>query len=178
MTSRADQPEGFHTADTTRRLANLLRMGKVVELDEAKARVKVKLGDDMTTTWLPWLTHRAGPDRDWHAPEPGEQVMVLSPSGDMRQGVVMPSVYQNSSQAPANLKTTHRLQYADGAFIQYDRLAHKYAIDVPSAGEIKLHIGGSTITMIDGKITLASNGASIELSSAGVKVVGSRIDLN
>ncbi|WP_257265456.1 phage baseplate assembly protein V, partial [Endozoicomonas sp. ONNA2] len=42
---------------------------------------RVKIGD-LYTAPLRWLIHQAGTERDWWKPEDGEQVLVLSPSGD------------------------------------------------------------------------------------------------
>ena len=65
------------------------------------AKLKVKIGD-ITTDWLPWLTHRASNDTSWWAPEVGEQVIVLAPSGELHQAVIMPSIYQSAHPAIDN----------------------------------------------------------------------------
>ena len=113
----------FRISELERRLANVIRYGTVETLDETAARVTVRCGDILTAP-LPWLTRRAGPDRDWWAPEPGEQVLVLSPSGDPAQGAVLPAIYQDAYPAPAASKTVRRIQFADGTVIDYDRAAH------------------------------------------------------
>lgn len=165
-------------AEHERLLANLVMLGKVKELDEAGARVRVE-ADGLVTDWLPWTAHRAGPGvREWSMPEIGEQVVVVSPGGDPAQGVVIGSVYQDDFDAPANLKTTHRVEYADGTFTQYDREAKELRTEVNSAGKIVLKIGESQIEMIDSKITLSSNGSTLEMDSAGIRLNGARIDLN
>ena len=142
-------------AEIERILANIVRVGVISELDENNALVKVRTAG-LTTDWLPWLTHRAGEDRTWWAPEPGEQVVILSPYGDMGQAVVLPSIYQDAHGAPANKKTITRTEWKDGGFIQYDREAHSYQLDVPAEGEIKLRIGGTTLVMKDGETILTT----------------------
>jgi len=89
----------FQATELDRRLANIVRLGTVEQADYAKARIRVRCGD-MLTGWLPWLTTRAGKDITWWAPDIGEQVVVLSPSGEPAQGVVLFAVYQNSSPQP------------------------------------------------------------------------------
>lgn len=160
MTARADAPKGFGEADRDRRIANLLRVGKVAELDEANARVRIQAGEFLTT-WVPWVTLRAGEDRMWWAPEVGEQVVLMSPSGDMSQAVVLPGIYQDSYAAPANLKSKHRVQYKDGAFTEYDRDAKKYELNVPAAGSIKLVVGGSTIEILNNEIKITTNALTV-----------------
>ena len=127
-------------ADLERRLANVTRPGTVVEADYAKARLRVKIGAN-TTAWLPWMTSRAGGDRSWHAPEIGEQVLVLSPSGDMAQGYIVPSVFQNDFGAPANAETMHRTEYEDGAIVEYDRENHRLKAIIP--GEVIVEAEGA-----------------------------------
>ena len=57
--------------EAERRISNVALMGQVVALDTARARVRVQAGP-ITTGWLPFATVRAGLDRTWHPPEPGE----------------------------------------------------------------------------------------------------------
>ena len=69
--------------EAERRLSNLVMLGQVAELDAKKARVRVQAGP-ILTAWLPFATVRAGLDRTWHAPEPGEQVVLVAPGGDRK----------------------------------------------------------------------------------------------
>lgn len=142
-------------AENERVLANLIRFGVITELDEAAARVKVRTAG-LITDWLPWATLRAGDDRTWHAPEPGEQVLLLAPYGDLGQAVALPAIYQDAYPAPANRRSVARVEFKDGAFVQYDREAHHYQIDVPAGGEITLHVGATTLHLEDGKATLTT----------------------
>lgn len=110
----------FARSETDRRLANLIRLGTVAEADYGAARVRVQSGD-LLTGWLPWLTLRAGPDVTWWAPEVGEQVLLLSPSGDPAQGVVLAAIYQAAHPAPEYRETVQVTVYADGTRVCYDR---------------------------------------------------------
>lgn len=134
-------------SELDRRLANLIRVGVVAELDESSARVRVKSGE-ILTAWLPWLTHRAGQDRTWWAPEPGEQVLLLAPNGDMARGFVLPSLYQDASPPPGDRKTLHRTEYADGTSVEYDREAGHLTVDcvgdvtIKGARTLRVEFGG------------------------------------
>ena len=79
--------------EAERRLSNLVMLGQVAELDAARARVRVQAGP-ILTAWLPFATVRAGADRTWHAPEAGEQVVLVAPGGDLNQAVVVGSTAQ------------------------------------------------------------------------------------
>jgi len=164
-------------AETERILANLIRVGVITELDDAKARVKVRTGG-IITDWLPWLTHRASEDRSWWAPEPGEQVIVLSPYGDQSQAVVIPAIYHTAYPAPADKRTIRRTIYQDGTVTEYDRENHVMNIALNPEGTINATVGESLITMNTSRILLSSNGSTLELDVAGVRINGVRIDLN
>ena len=121
-----------------RRLANLFRVGKVVEVDRAAARVKVQF-QGVTTAWLPWMTGRAGAVKDWNPPSVGEQVCVCSPAGELDAAFIMPgSINYESNPAPTTGENVYRL-------------------DIPSGGTFEIRCGSSTLTFAGGKITLNCN---------------------
>lgn len=125
------------TAEINRCLQNLIRLGVVAEVDHDNARARVTSGD-LTTGWLPWLTQRAGDAVTWWAPSVGEQVVILSPGGDLAAGVMMSGIYSNAVGAPSaspSIATTH---YPDGAVIEYDHASHALSATLP---------GGSSATV-------------------------------
>lgn len=113
-----------------RRVANLIRPGVIAETNYKQARVRVRIGG-MMTDWLPWLTHRAGKDTAWWAPETGEQVLVLAPSGELAQGYVLPAIYSQAHPTNSNTAERHITEYQDGAFREYNRAAHALTEFVP-----------------------------------------------
>ncbi len=112
----------FRIAELERRVANLIRIGAVESVDVGAARAKVVVGP-ITTAPLPWLTRRAGADRDWWAPSLGEQVVVLAVGGDLAQGVILPALYADAAPAPADSADVHRTVYADGTLFEHDSAA-------------------------------------------------------
>ena len=147
--------------DAERRLSNLVMLGQVVELDASRARVRVQAGP-ILTAWLPFASVRAGLDRTWHAPEPGEQVVLVAPGGDLYQAVVVGSLYRDAYPPPADSADISRTEWQDGAALAYDRQLHHWRLSVPAGGKIVLEVGPS----------------KIEMSDAGIKITGPRIDLN
>lgn len=143
--------DGFDLSELSRRLENLLRIGTVAQADYGAARVRVKSGD-LLTGWLPWLTHRASNDVTWHAPEVGEQVLLLCPSGDPALGVALPAVYQAAHPAPADEPTVHRTVYQDGTVTEYDRAAHRLTASV--RGDVVLIADGDLTATIGETATL------------------------
>jgi len=133
-------------ADLERRSRQAVRIGTIAELDAAAARVRVTIGA-LTTGWLPWLAQRAGGDRAWWAPEPGEQVVVLTPAGRTELGIVLAGLWSDARPAPADRADVHRVVYADGAVIEYDRAAHRLSATLPAGGALAITApGGITIT--------------------------------
>lgn len=123
--------------DLRARLARVIQVGRIDSVDYTTATARVKIVETLTTP-RPWLTRRAAPggDRDWWAPETGEQVLLLAPSGDLTAAVILPSLYQDSAAEPADRGTVHRTLYADGAVIDYDRAAHTLSAVLPAGGRV------------------------------------------
>jgi phage baseplate assembly protein V len=103
--------------DLDRRLANMIREGTITEVDLEAKKAKVEIGD-IITEWLQWGVRRAGKNRDWHAPDVGEQVVVFSPGGDLSQGIIGPSLWQDEFPANGNEATYERITIdEDGKYI-------------------------------------------------------------
>ncbi|WP_320179659.1 phage baseplate assembly protein V [Roseovarius pacificus] len=134
--------------DQDRRLHGGMRVGKVLQVDPAKARARVTLGGDTKTAWIPWVG-RAGTIDEWAPPAVGEQVVVMSPGGDTSQGVILGSLSSNANPRASS----------DG-------------------GEYRVTIGNSHISMTGSAIRLSSNGSTIEMDATGIRLNGARIDLN
>ncbi|MFP3021324.1 MAG: phage baseplate assembly protein V [Wolbachia sp.] len=149
----------FAIAELNRRLANIMRIGLVKEIDHEKARVRVKVGE-FITDWLPWVTARAGEDRSWFAPNIDEQVIVLSPYGELSLGVVLPAIYQQKYPPPESKKEVSSVVFKDGTKLSYDKENHHLEIDV-----------------VD-KITLKVGESSVKITKGGIKLSAKRIDLN
>ena len=142
----------FDITELNRRVANLLTLGTVIDADYGQARVRVQIGE-IATTWLPWMTRRAGGDSDWWAPEIGEQVMVLSPSGELAQGIVLLSLYSDAHPAPVNEPTQHHSRYADGAVLEYDRKTHHLKAQLPAGATAEVIADGGVTIVGDVSVT-------------------------
>lgn len=164
----------FDVTELDRRLANLIRFGAIEQADYAAGKVRVKVGDNLTA-WLPWLTDRAGTDRMWHAPEVGEQVVILSPSGEINQGVVLAALFQTAHPQPVNSVDKHHAVYADGAVIEYDRAAHHLKAVLPAGATVELEADGGI--SIKGDITLTGNINMTGTLTADVDVIADGISL-
>lgn len=159
----------FLLSELDRKAEVAVRVGRVAELDAGAARVRVAIGA-LTTAWLPWVTGRAGPDRDWAAPEPGEQVVVLTPAGRGEQAVVLAGLYSDAHPAPADAATVRRMVFADGAVIDYDRAAHALRAILPGGATARIEATGG-LTVI-GDVTVTGRiDASGDVTGQGVSLV-------
>lgn len=121
--------------DIQRRMANMFRVGKIAEVNLSTGRVKVNF-QGVTTAWLPWMTSRAGAVKDWNPPAVGEQVCVVSPSGEIGAGFVLPgSINYDDNPAP-------------------DTRANVQKIALPAGGSYEISVGGMTLVLAGGKLTL------------------------
>ncbi len=145
--------------DITRRLYGMVRIGTIQAVDHVAASPRVRVQDgELITDWLAVLTPRAGADRiAYPAPAVGEQVLVLAPGGDLKQGIVVGSLPSTAHPAPAQTAGIHRATYDDGAIIEYDRIAHTLKATLPAGAIARIEApGGVTIVgdvVVQGKIT-------------------------
>jgi len=138
-------------AALARLIENLIRLGTIAAVDHGSltdqrpARVRVQSGE-LLTGWLPWLTLRAGSSREWDPPTLGEQVLLLSPSGQTTQGIVLCGLFSQLLPANGDRADLHRRSYPDGAVIEYDSQAHRLSAVLPQGGVTQLtSTGGITI---------------------------------
>lgn len=155
-------------ADNGRRIARMLRIGSVSEVDYTRARVRILFGGTLKTGWIPWLTERAHNDISWWAPEVNEQVMVFSPRGDFRQGVVLGAIFQNAYPAPANRETLRITKYADGTIVQYDRAAHRLLVNC--VGEVDIDAATKAVVQADEVDVLAAE--NVKIQAAQISIIG------
>ena len=152
----------FHQSETDRRLSGLLIAGTIEAIDYSAARVRVRSGD-WVSAWLPWKADAAGEVRHWRPPSIGEQVMILSPSGQPEQGMAFPGFYSDRhGQGNDDRRNVTATDWSDGAREEYDHEAHTWRLTVPNGGSITFAIGATTMV----------------LTGTGVTMNSPRIDLN
>lgn len=157
---------GMNLADLARLIENIVRFGTVAEVQMQPPRVKVSSGN-ITTTWLPWLNLRAGADREWDPPTIGEQVVLLSPSGNLTQGVALTGLFSDLITANGDREGLHRRTYRDGAVIEYDSIAKHLRATLPGTAEVTA-VGDINITS-GGQIQIAATG-DVVITGANVRI--------
>lgn len=148
-------PSGMNIAELNRRLDNLIRYGVIEQVDFAtdpvQPRVRVKTGE-ILTKWIPIATVRANADAEHDPVQVGEHVILLAPSGQLTQAVVIGKLFSNDHPSPDTSATNHRRKYRDGAVIEYDTKTHHLNATLPGCGTVNLIATGGI--NIHGNITL------------------------
>jgi phage baseplate assembly protein V len=121
--------------DILRQLANLIRFGTVHTV--AGKRVQVKIGGLLTRP-MAWVSTRAGKTKSWSPPDIGEQVMVLSPNGDLGAAVALGGIFCDAHDIPKDANAdTVLMAFRDGAVLLYDQAAHLLKGILPESGRVE-----------------------------------------
>lgn len=163
----------YDLVELGRRLANVVRRAVVSEVDHAAGRLRARYdetmeGEPATTAWIPWLTRRAAAAADWWAPEVGEQVVLLSQSGELPDAVALPALYSAAHPAPTTDAGKRVTKFGDGASMQYDRAAGAFLFTARDGAtfrhdaesnllEISLPGGGETTLRADGGVSITGD---------------------
>jgi phage baseplate assembly protein V len=165
--------------DLQRRMANMIRRGRVhsVDFEQSPPRVKVEYEKNAVTGWLPWISGRESNQHrtDWEPLAIGEQVIILSESGDLSAGVVLPSLPDATSPVPSTSPDEHVSRYEDGTTFTYNRKTHTLSIDVQ--GDANLHTTGNVTAHIEGTADVTVAKATTVKTDATLNVEAAK-DLN
>lgn len=122
--------------DILRKLANLIRFGTVQTV--AGKRVQVKIGGLLTRP-IAWVSARAGKTKSWSPPDIGEQVMVLSPNGDLGAAVAIGGIFCDAYDIPDEANANNVVMiFGDGALLLYDQATHLLKGTLPDGGRVEI----------------------------------------
>ena len=126
------------TAELNRKIANIIKQGVIAESDPARALVRVQHGE-LTSDWLPYFVPFAGGVSVHRPPSGGENCIILSPSGETANGLVLCGLASTSFPSPAQSADETVVKFPDGAIINYNhssgqmtlKAVAKMTIDAP-----------------------------------------------
>lgn len=157
-------------SDLARRFENLLRVGSVTQVQlTQQPRVRVQVGQ-IITAWIPVTTLRAGASKTWNPPTVGEQVLVVSPSGDLESAFVLLGINSNQHPAPCTDAHITRERFPDGAQIDYDHDTHHHSITLPDDGKFTINVGETTFTLTSDETKIQTGQSSFTLTDALAKI--------
>lgn len=133
-------------ADLQRRVAALSRRGVVETVDPAAGTVRLRFGDGPDGPYLsapiPYM-QTAGALRAHIPPTPGQQMIAVSPGGDIRGAAAMPLGFSDDTPSPS------------------------------SAGDQNvIAFGDVTITLAGDGLIIAAGGVTVTINASGLSVTG------
>lgn len=146
-------------------LSTLIRLGTIVSVTLDSPRCVVRYGDPDTdeeceTPPIRWLAGRAGKTRNWSPPSEGEEVVILSPDGQIGNAVALLGLNNDSAPPPGNTPA-EVVEYEDGARVGYDPENHALTAILPAGATATIDAtGGITIrgdVTIEGKLTASDD---------------------
>ena len=110
-----------------RLLRNLVTIGVVSNVDAEGYLVRVAVGRN-ETDWIRWGVARAGDDVSWWVPSVGEEVVLLSPGGDLECAVLLCALYSADVPPPSNDAGQRVISFAGGGKLLIDKTNNAAAI--------------------------------------------------
>ncbi|AYX85348.1 phage baseplate assembly protein V [Acinetobacter baumannii] len=157
-------------ADINRRLENLIRFGTIKTVNPSKPIPLVTVDlDDIVTPEIRFFNARSGDDSTWDPPSLDEEVMVISPCGEIGPtSVVFYGLYNNEHPSPSDDLNRKIRVFADGCVIAYDVAAHHLSAILPPMGTIEVTANGGVTVNANGGVTInANDGLTITAVSGG-----------
>jgi phage baseplate assembly protein V len=101
-----------------RAIRNLIRTGIVTDIDLDSGLCRVQTGG-IETTWLNWLTSRAGRPRMWGT-SVDEQMLLLAIGDEFDTAFLLLDIFSDDNSAPSSLADAFHVTFPDGAVIEYE----------------------------------------------------------
>lgn len=161
-------------ADLERRVQNKKRTGLIHEVDAKKGLARVKLGEDdngkpYLTGWLPWKEVAMGGIKTHFPPAVGEQVEVVSESGDLTDALIEASIPSNENGRPSDKGDEAVITLGDTRItIRGDRVTIKSGTIVL---EGTVHLGGEGGQLVHRKGDVDSDGDTAVGSASKVYAI-------
>ncbi len=156
----------MRSSELLRLINNLIRIGTVTEVEGKRASVAT---GDNTIPLRPWLTAHAGKDATWWAPSVGEQVLLLSPTGDLNQAIILPALYQEAFEAPEPNPDVRRTNYRDGTYVEHN-LKEK-TLTVAPAGDLSILVNGSCVLNTTGDVDVLAEGNALVAADGNAELI-------
>lgn len=152
------------TSELFRLLLSLIRKGTVSAVDHDKETCRVAIGD-LESNWIRWQSLAAGDTTDWNPPTVGEQVIVLSPGGELADGIVLRGITTDEKPAPSHKPSAHTRKYPDGAVVEYDHATHALAVTLPAGATVLLQAPGSVTVTTAGAATVEADQVTVKAAT-------------
>lgn len=153
----------------------MIRLGRVVQQDPARARVRVEFPDwrdsrdqPVVSWWLPVVTHKTQADQVYWMPDLQEHVVVALFGHGVEDGVVLGAIYSTPAPPPITDPDVAHLSFKDGTVLEYDR----------AQSEARATLVGDAQAQILGDLKLLVGQALKVLALEGIELDGGTSDLS
>ncbi|WP_201585221.1 phage baseplate assembly protein V [Psychrobacter sp. HII-4] len=141
-----------------RRLQSIINRGIVTQVDHAAARCRVQI-DGLETDWLKFTSARIGKVKIWNPPSIGEQVLVISETGELSTGLVTTSFDYDDQPMPSANADTFEIHCDDGAAFVYNHATHNLGVILPD---------DSTTTLVSSRVQISARDVSFDCNNFDV----------
>lgn len=142
--------------DAERRISQNAMLGTIEKVDYENGRYRVRCGD-LLTDWLPMRQTRAGKVRSWEPLHEREQVLIVSPSGDLAQGVIVASLASEEHPLVSNDPDVTTTVFGDGLTIEHNERQKTFKISGPVGATIETTIGSAFVRLSETSIELSAD---------------------
>lgn len=149
-------------------LRNIIKIGKVSEINNEKCSVKVTFADsnNIVSYYLPVIQRFAGKDKNYILPALDDTVVCLFPYQKM-PGFVLGSIYDQANPPIINDENKFNITFEDETTLEYDKKENSLMLDVKGK-----------IDIIVDKTLKVSVTEDLEQKGKNVKITGDNIELN
>lgn len=144
--------------ENERRLQSIINRGIVTQVDHAAARCRVQI-DGLETDWLKFTSARIGKVKIWNPPSIGEQVLVISETGELSTGLVTTSFDYDDQPMPSANADTFEIRCDDGATFIYNHATHNLGVTLPD---------DSTTTLVSSRVQISARDVSFDCNNFDV----------
>lgn len=164
----------FQTADLFRRIENIISIGTLSQIDDEQNLARVKIGE-LETNWLP-LPAVIGNNFIASTPAKiGTQAVVLSPSGDLAQGVITNLLFSDAHLSPNTDKNMDIIKFNDGSKIEYNSATG--TLDIIASDVLKINVGGHASLTVGGDLKAHVVGDLNAKADGNIELDGSEVNL-
>ncbi len=172
----------MNTAEINRQINNLCRIGTITELDYGERQVRIKTGENITA-WLSWPASIGNNFVHWRPLRLNTQVVMLCPSADLSQGVIVGMIYSTEITPAETSELVDVVEFGDGTTIGYN--SESSILTVDCAGSVVVNCTTASVTasenaVIDagGDITATAGGNVAVEATGDAAVTGATVTLN
>lgn len=151
---------------------SILRTGHVTQYDPKSHRARVLFSDlNITSYWLPILTHNTLKNHDEFHLDIGEHVACIMLGNGCEMGFILGAFYDAKNTPPVHDQNIRAITFSDNTKITYDRKEHSLTIQSPH----KITVKATSAEVIAENVKV--NGENVKVNGDNVNVSGTKVNI-